>query len=405
MTYILSSMPRIAIIGYGVVGQAVGAVLAAKVKNAKVSAFDSQRRSRSAGRVRVPLSFQAAVVAADYVFLCVPSQLEGQGMGGKGWKRLAAQIVKYARQDAIIVIKSTLAPGDAYKLEKLTSRRVVVCPEFMAEGTAERDILKPHRVLVGGSDQVAVDSVFRLYRHWVPANRIIRMDAWSAQLAKLLANAMLAQRVASINSAAALCEQGGGDIGQVAKTIGMDPRIGSMYLQPSVGFGGSCLEKDLRLLCTLAQCMGLPDVARYWQSVIAQNEARILRVTRQISKMAGKGGRIAVLGLAFKPGVSDLRSSAPMRIAQRLTKLGHAVIAHDPKVKRAKEVRVASTPYAAAKNAAVIAVLNDEPAYRTLDWKRIAQLAAPGVNVYACSASIGRVASVQMRTLTLGGAA
>lgn len=398
-------MPRIAIIGYGVVGQAVGAVLAAKVKGAKVSAFDPQQKSRGANRVRVASSFRAAVEAADYVFLCVPSHLGGKGVNGRVWERLAGQVDKHAKAGAIVVIKSTLVPGDAYKLEKLTSRRVVVCPEFMAEGTAERDILKPHRVLVGGNDKEAVDSVFKLYRHWVPANRIIRMDAWSAQLAKLLANAMLAQRVASINSAAALCERGGGDVRAVARSAGMDPRIGSMYLQPSVGFGGSCLEKDLRLLCTLAQCMGLPDVARYWQSVIAQNEARILRVTRQISKMAGKGGRIAVLGLAFKPGVSDLRSSAPMRIAQRLTKLGHAVIAHDPKVKRAKEVRVASTPYAAAKNAAVIAVLNDEPAYRTLDWKRVAQLAAPGVNVYACSASIGRVASVQMRTLTLGGAA
>jgi UDPglucose 6-dehydrogenase len=398
-------MPRVAIIGYGVVGQAVGAVLAAKVKGAKVSAFDPQQKSWGANRVRVASSFRAAVVAADYVFLCVPSHLGGKGVNGKVWERLAGQVDKHAKAGAIVVIKSTLVPGDAYKLEKLTSRRVVVCPEFMAEGTAARDILKPHRVLVGGSDKVSVDAVIRLYRHWVPASRILRMDAWSAQLTKLFANAMLAQRVSSINSMAALCERGGGDVRAVARAAGMDPRIGSMYLQPSVGFGGSCLEKDLRLLCTLAQCMGLPDVARYWQSVIAQNEARILRVTRQISKMAGKGGRIAVLGLAFKPGVSDLRSSAPMRIAQRLTKLGHAVIAHDPKVKRAKEVRVASTPYAAAENAAVIAVLNDEPAYRTLDWKRVAQLAAPGVNVYACSASIGRVASVQMRTLTLGGAA
>lgn len=159
----------------------------------------------------------------------------------------------------------------------------------MAEGTAERDILKPHRVLVGGSDKAAVDSVIRLYRHWVPASLIIRMDAWSAQLAKLLSNALLAQRVAAINSAGALCEQGGGDVRQVAKAISLDPRIGSLYLKPSVGFGGTCLEKEVRLFCALAQCMGLSDVVRYWQSVIAQNEAQILRVTREISKLAGKG--------------------------------------------------------------------------------------------------------------------
>lgn len=395
-------MPRIAIIGYGVVGQAVSAVLAAKVKGAKVSAFDPQQKSQGVGRVRVASSFMAAVEAADYVFLCVPSHLEGKGINGKGWKRFAGQVAKHAKANAIVVIKSTLVPGDATKLEKLTGRRVVVCPEFMAEGTAERDILKPHRVLVGGSDQAAVDSVIRLYRHWVPASRIIRMDAWSAQLAKLLANAMLAQRVASINSAAALCEQGGGDVRQVAKSIGLDPRIGSLYLKPSVGFGGSCLEKDVRLFCTLAECMGLPDVARYWHSINAQNDAQILRVTRQISKMARKGGRIAVLGLAFKPGVSDLRSSAPLRIAQGLAKRGHAVMAHDPKARNVKEVRVASTPYAAAKNAAVIAVLNDEPLYRALDWKLVASLAASGAQAYACSASIGQAASAQMQTFTLG---
>lgn len=398
-------MPRIAIIGYGVVGQAVGAVLAAKVKGAKVSAFDPQQKSQGVGRVRVASSFMAAVEAADYVFLCVPSHLEGKGIDGKGWKCLAGQVDKHAKANAILVIKSTLVPGDAAKLEKLTGRRVVICPEFMAEGTAERDILKPHRVLVGGSDQEAVDSVIRLYRHWVPASRIIRMDAWSAQLAKLLANAMLAQRVASINSAAALCEKGGGDVRQVAKAIGLDPRIGSLYLKPSVGFGGSCLEKDVRLFCTLAECMGLPDVARYWQSIIAQNDVQILRVTRQISKMAGKGGRVAVLGLAFKPGVSDLRSSAPIRIAQGLVELGHTVIAHDPMVKAAKGIRVTSTPYAAAKNAAVIAVLNDQPPYRALDWKRVASLAASGAQAYACSASIGQAASAQMQTFTLGGPA
>ena len=396
-------MPRIAIIGYGVVGQAVGGVLAAKVKGAKVSAFDPQQKSRGAGRVRAASSFKSAVETADYVFLCVPSHLEGKGVDGKGWKRLAAQIVRHARPDAIIVIKSTMVPGDVARLEELTSRKVVVCPEFMAEGTAERDILKPHRVLVGGSDKVSVDAVIRLYRHWVPAARILRMDAWSAQLTKLFANAMLAQRVSSINSMAALCERGGGDVRAVARAAGMDPRIGSMYLQPSVGFGGSCLEKDVRLLCALAQCMGLPEVARYWHAVISQNDEQVRRVTRQISKMAGKGGRVAVLGLAFKPGVADVRNSAPLRIAVGLAELGHPVVAHDPKVKAVKGVRMASTPSVAVRDAAVVVVLNDEPVYRALDWRRIARIASPGAKVFACSSEIGRAAATQMETTILGG--
>ena len=405
MVYVSRRMPRIAIIGHGVVGKAIGAVLAAKVKGARVTAYDPVRASKPLGRVRRADSLAAAVKGASHIFICVPSYLKGKGIEGSAWRRFAKELARCSALDAVIVIKSTLVPGDAARLEALTNRRVVICPEFMAEGTAERDILKPHRVLIGGSDKEAVDSVIRLYRHWVPASRIIRMDAWSAQLAKLLANAMLAQRVASINSAAALCEQGGGDIRQVTKAIGLDPRIGSLYLKPSVGFGGSCLEKDVRLFCALAQCMGLPDVARYWQSIIAQNDAQILRATRQISKMAGKRGRIAVLGLAFKPGVNDLRSSAPLRIAEGLVELGYTVVAHDPKVKSVKGVRVAGTPYAAAKNVAVIAVLNDEPLYRALDWKRVASLAASGAKAYACSASIGQLTAAQMQTFTLGGPA
>ena len=402
MAYLSLSMPRIAIIGKGVVGLAIGEVLAGKVNGASVAAYDPTKVLKLRSRVRTAPSLSSAVKDAAHIFICVPSQFKGKGLEGADWKRLAKDLSRHSAHDAVIVIKSTLVPGDAARLEKLTKRRVVVCPEFMAEGTAERDILKPHRVLVGGSDKAAVDSVIRLYRHWVPASRIIRMDAWSAQLSKLFANAMLAQRVSSINSMAALCELGGGDVCAVSKAAGMDPRIGSMYLQSSVGFGGSCLEKDVRLLCALAQCMGLPEVASYWKSVIAQNDAQILRVTRQISKMAGKGGRVAVLGLAFKPGAADIRNSAPLRIAEGLAELGHPVVAHDPKVKVAKGVRMASTPSVAVRDAAVVAVLNNEPVYRALDWRRIARIAALGAKIYACSPEIGRTASTQMETLILG---
>ena len=396
-------MPRIAIIGKGVVGLAIGEVLAGKVNGASVAAYDPAKVLKARSRVRTAPSLSSAVKGAAHIFICVPSHLNGKGLEGAGWMRLAKDLSRYSAPDAVIVIKSTLVPGDAARLEKLTNRRVVICPEFMAEGTAERDILKPYRVLVGGKDKNAVNSVIRIYRHWVPGNRIIRMDAWSAQLTKLFANAMLAQRVSSINSMASLCELGGGDVCAVSKAAGMDPRIGSLYLQPSAGFGGSCLEKDVRLLCALAQCMGLPEVARYWKSVIAQNDAQILRVTRQISKMAGKGGRVAVLGLAFKPGVADVRNSAPLRIAEGLVELGHPVVAHDPKVKAVKLVRIASTHSAAVRKAAVVVVLNDEPVYRALDWRRIARIAAPGAKVYACSAEIGRAAATQMETTMLGG--
>ena len=403
MAYLSLSMPRIAIIGKGVVGLAIGEVLAGKVNGASVAAYDPAKVLKARSRVRTAPSLSSAVKGAAHIFICVPSQFKGKGLEGAGWKRLAKDLSRHSAPDAVIVIKSTLVPGDAARLEKLIKRRVVVCPEFMADGTAERDILKPHRVLVGGSDKAAVKSVIRIYRHWVPENRIIRMDTWSAQLTKLFANAMLAQRVSSINSMAALCELGGGDVRAVSKAAGMDPRIGPMYLQSSVGFGGSCLEKDLGLLCALAQCMGLPEVARYWKSVIAQNDAQVRRVTRQISKMAGKGGRVAVLGLAFKSGVADVRNSAPLRIAEGLAALGHPVVAHDPKVKAVKGMRMVSTPSAAVRGAVVVALLNDEPVYRALDWRRIARIAAPGARVYASSPGIGLTASTQMETFNLGG--
>jgi UDP-N-acetyl-D-mannosaminuronate dehydrogenase len=184
----ISSMPRIAIIGYGVVGQALGGVVAAKVRGAEVVAYDSKATGRSAGKVRLAKALPGALKRADFIFLCVPSHLKGEGVLGAGWKALAKQIVRHAELAAIVVIKSTLVPGDAGRLEAMTRRRVVVCPEFMSEGTAERDILKPHRVLVGGRNKDAVEAVVGFYRCWVPASRIIRMDTWSAQLAKLLAN-------------------------------------------------------------------------------------------------------------------------------------------------------------------------------------------------------------------------
>lgn len=381
-------MSQIAIIGYGVVGQAVGKVLAAKVKKAKVIVFDSKQRQQGVGRVRMVGSIKEALGRADYVFLCVPSHLEEKGIEGKGWKRLAGQIDKHAKANAVVVIKTTLVPGDAAKLEKLTGRRAVVCPEFMAEGTAEHDILKPHRVLVGGSDKAAVDSVIRLYRHWVPATRIIRMDAWSAQLAKLLANAMLAQRVASINSAATLCSQVGADVKGISEAVGMDPRIGPLYLKSSAGFGGSCLEKDLRLLCGMATYNQEPEIADYWRSVIEQNDARVDRVTQTISNLAGKGGKVAILGMAYRHGASTSRNAVSLRIAAKLRRMGHLVVGHDPIIKKARGIEMARSIEEAITNASCITVLNDEREYKKLRWLPLQSVVKPKAVVHFVATGI-----------------
>jgi UDPglucose 6-dehydrogenase len=374
-------------------------VVASKVRGVEIVAYDSRATGRSAGKVRLAKTSPDALEGSDFIFLCVPSHLKGEGVSGSGWKALAKQIAKHAELAAIVVIKSTLVPGDVVRLEAMTRRRVVVCPEFMSEGTAERDILNPHRVLVGGRDKDAVEAVIGLYRCWVPASRIIRMDAWSAQLAKLLANAMLAQRVSSINSVTALSEKSGGDVRATAKAVGMDPRIGSHFLNASPGFGGSCLEKDIRLLCLLAKSLGYPEVARYWQSVIDLNDAHIRRVTREISRAAGRGGRVAVFGLAFKGGVEDARSSPALRIIEGLVAAGHPVVAYDPRVKYAKGLVIKSTPEAAAANAKVIAVLTNDAAFKRTDWQR---LGAEGVKLYDAHGMIPVQLSIKRRIIGLG---
>jgi UDPglucose 6-dehydrogenase len=392
-------MPRIAIIGYGVVGRALGAVMAEKVKDAKFMAYDAAVTGRSVGKVRIAETMKEAVQGADFLFVCVPSHLGGKGVEGAGWKRLAQQIAKAAEPSAIVVIKSTLVPGDAAMLQDLTCRRVVVCPEFMSEGTAERDILKPHRVLVGGEDKDAVEAVIALYRRWVPAPRIIRMDAWSAQLAKLLANAMLAQRVSSINSITALCEKSGGDVRTVAQAVGRDSRIGREFLNASPGFGGSCLEKDLRLLVALSKCLGHPEAAKYWQSVIDLNDRHIRRVTRVIGTAAGRGGKVAVFGLAFKGGVNDVRNSPSLRIIDGLVACGHPVTAYDPRVKPLKGLTIESRPSAAAQGASVIAILTNDVSFKKMDWR---QLASAGTAIYDAHGIIQPEAISRLRLISLG---
>ena len=393
-------MPRIAIIGYGVVGRALGAVMAEKVKGAKFMAYDSAATGHSVGKVRIVKTMKEAVQGAGFLFVCVPSHLGGKGVEGAGWKRLAQQIAKAAEPSAIVVIKSTLVPGDAAKLQDLTCRRVVVCPEFMSEGTAERDILKPHRVLVGGEDKDAVDAVVALYRAWVPASRIIRMDAWSAQLAKLLANAMLAQRVSSINSITALCEKSGGDVRAVAQAVGRDSRIGREFLNASPGFGGSCLEKDLRLLVALAKCMGQPEAAKYWQSVIDLNDRHIRRVTRTLSKAAGRGGKVAVFGVAFKGGVDDVRNSSALRIIDGLIMAGHPISAYDPRVKRCKGLALSARPTSAAQGAKVIAILTNDASFRELAWHKLARR---GAIIYDAHGAVPPSAVTGKGLIRLGG--
>lgn len=352
-------------LGLGTVGHTLARVLFERVKTATVLAHDPDSNKAAPKGVK-RATFTEAVGYAEVIFLCVPTHLEGRNLKGKGWSRLSSQLREKANPAAILVIKTTLAPGDAESLAKMTGLRVVVCPEFVSEGSAYEDMLRPHRVLLGGSDPIALDKVAKVLRNWVSSTRILRMDSPSAQLAKLAANAMLAQRVASINTLATVSHEAGGSIWPVARALKMDPRIGSLYLNPSAGFGGSCLEKDIRLLADYCVCVGLPDVAVYWKGVIRANDEHIARQASKLSRLAGPKGTVCLLGLAFKEGTADTRQSAALRIAAFLIAKGHRVIGHDPLVRKTdvKGLSLSPNPSRAVRGAKVIALFHSSRFYR-----------------------------------------
>jgi UDPglucose 6-dehydrogenase len=260
-------------------------------------------------------------------------------------------------------------------------------PEFLAEGTAMKDLEIPDRILIGGHDSEsgrrAVAALAEVYACWVPRTRILTTSVWSSELSKLAANAFLAQRISSINSLSALCERTEADITEVARAIGMDSRIGSRFLNASVGFGGSCFKKDILNLVYLCQHYGLHEVAAYWEQVVTMNDYQEDRFVRTMiacmfNTVAGK--RIAVFGFAFKADTGDTRESPAIRICRFLVDERATVVVTDPKAignarkdlaDLAGKVTFEPDPYKAAEGAHALAVATDWADYKTLDYKRI----------------------------------
>lgn len=212
-------------------------------------------------------------------------------------------------------------------------------PEFLAEGTAVNDLLKPDRVLIGGEEtpegKKAMESLIWIYEHWIPKENILTTNTWSSELSKLAANAFLAQRISSINSLSAVCESTGADVSEVARAIGLDSRIGSKFLQASVGFGGSCFQKDILNLVYICQNLNLPEVAAYWQQVIDMNEYQKNRFSQKIIECLFNtvtGKRIAVLGFAFKKNTGDTRETPAITVCKTLLDEGATLNIYDPKV-------------------------------------------------------------------------
>lgn len=353
--------------------------------------------ARARGRnLRFSLDVEAAIAEADLIFLSVntPTKTRGLGAGQASdlcWIEAASrQVAAHATGHTIVVEKSTLPVRTAATIQEVLGAAddgvtfsVLSNPEFLAEGTAIQDLEAPDRVLIGGADAAAIEVLATIYRRWVPAERILTTDLWSSELSKLTANAFLAQRISSINSIAAVCEQTGADVNEVALAVGTDRRIGSLFLKAGPGFGGSCFQKDILNLVYLCGHYGLHEVAAYWEQVVILNtwqQHRLARlvVTRLFGTVTGK--RLAVLGFAFKADTNDTRESPAIRICRDLIEEGALLQIHDPKVSIDQISRdlgaegwlAAATPLEASRGADAVLVLTEWQAYASLDWSAMA---------------------------------
>ncbi len=291
---------------------------------------------------------------ADMIFISVntPTKVKGIGAGQaidlKYVEASSREIAKYAEGFTIVVEKSTLPVKTAQTIKDILDAEsnskntliqkdfaVLSNPEFLAEGTAINDLNNPDRVLIGGDNKKAINSLVDIYANWVEKSKVLTTDLWSSELSKLIANAFLAQRISSINTISALCEATGANIKDVALAVGMDKRIGKYFLNTGPGFGGSCFKKDISNLVYLSNHYGLSTVAEYWQKVLDINTWQQERFVELIvKKMFGtiSSKKIAILGFAFKANTNDTRESPAIYICRKLIEEGAFLNIFDPKV-------------------------------------------------------------------------
>lgn len=425
---------NICCIGAGYVGGPTMAVIAQRCPHIKVTVVDlnekriaawndpdvnkipiyepglSQVVAESRGRnLFFSTEVDQAIDEADMIFISVNTPTKTYGIG-KGMaadlkyiELCARQIARVAKNDKIVVEKSTLPVRTASAIKDILDStgngvqfQILSNPEFLAEGTAIEDLFAPDRVLIGGDTttegQKAIQQLVDVYANWVPKDRILTTNVWSSELSKLTANAFLAQRVSSINALSELCEKTGANVNEVAKAIGLDSRIGPKFLKASVGFGGSCFQKDILNLVYIAKSYGLHEVADYWEQVIIMNDHQKRRFAKNIistlyNTVSGK--KIAFLGWAFKKDTNDTRESAAIYVADDLLNEQAEIVVFDPKVEqeqiqfdlnylntRTEEenknaVKSVGNPYEACKNAHAIAILTEWDEFKSYDWKQI----------------------------------
>lgn len=416
---------EICCIGAGYVGGPTMAVIAQKCPHIKVTVVDiNEARINEWNSDALPVyepglnevvqecrgknlffstDVESAILNSEIIFLSVntPTKTFGVGAGRAADLRFVEKcsrtIAEIAQGDKIVVEKSTLPVRTAESIKRiLTSNskgrnfQILSNPEFLAEGTAISDLESPDRVLIGGDPtkegQEALNKLVEIYAHWVPEEKIITTNLWSSELSKLTANAFLAQRISSINSISALCEATGANVDEVAHAIGTDNRIGPKFLKASVGFGGSCFQKDILNLVYLCEYFGLPEVADYWNSVVQMNDYQKHRFSQRVlsglfNTVTDK--KIALLGFAFKKDTNDTRESAAIYIAKDLLEEKAQLAIYDPKVSESQiykdlghsteseQLTVCEDPYEAAKGAYAILILTEWDEFKKLDFESI----------------------------------
>ncbi len=352
---------------------------------------------------------EKAIDESQMIFISVNTPTKTYGLG-KGMaadlkfiELCARQIASVAKDSKIVVEKSTLPVRTAEAIKNILDNtgngvqfQILSNPEFLAEGTAVQDLQNPDRVLIGGINSVegkeAINSLVEIYANWVPKENILTTNLWSSELSKLTANAFLAQRVSSINAISELCEKTEADVDEVAKAIGMDSRIGSKFLKSSVGFGGSCFQKDILNLVYIAKSYGLNEVADYWEQVVIMNDHQKRRFASNIVQTlynTVSGKKITFLGWAFKKDTNDTRESAAINVAEYLIHEQANIAVYDPKVGKKqilfdlnyldtitsenieKNILVLQDPYEACKNAHAITILTEWDEFKSYDWQRI----------------------------------
>jgi UDPglucose 6-dehydrogenase len=343
---------------------------------------------------------EKGIKESDIIFVSVntPTKTFGAGAGMAAdlqyWEKTARQILQNSESNKIIVEKSTLPVKTALAMERILASannnvhfEVLSNPEFLAEGTAIKDLENPDRVLIGARETQsgfkASDELVEIYANWVPKDRIMTSNIWSSELSKLVANAFLAQKISSINAISALCEQTDADVTEVARAVGMDSRLGSRFLNASIGFGGSCFKKDILNLVYLCRYYGLIEVADYWQGVVGindyQKERFVLNMMNSMfNTLAGK--KICLFGFAFKANTGDTRESPAIFIAKRLLEERAELIITDPKaLNNAKtdlhgtlgSITYTGDPYEACAGSDAIAVMTEWDIYARLDFEKI----------------------------------